>query len=68
MDVISIHLYLNEDTEGLFSSELLHATKPGVVIVNTAREQLLGETALIELLKSGHVGVECSLNFGPRLC
>ena len=55
-DVISLHLHLNEDTEGLFSSELLHSTKPGVVIVNTAREQLLDETALIELLKSGHVG------------
>jgi phosphoglycerate dehydrogenase-like enzyme len=27
-----------------------------VVIVNTAREQLLDETALIEILKSGHIG------------
>ena len=55
-DVISLHLQLNEDTEGLLSPDLLRSTKPGVVIVNTAREQLLDEPSLIELLKSGHVG------------
>jgi D-3-phosphoglycerate dehydrogenase len=55
-DVISLHLLLNEDTEGLLSSEFLCSTKPGVVIVNTAREQLLDETVLIELLEAGHVG------------
>ena len=55
-DVISLHLHLNENTEGILTSDLLYSTKPGVVIVNTAREQLLDETALIELLKSGHIG------------
>lgn len=55
-EVISLHLHLNEETEGFLSSDLLRSTKPGVVIVNTAREQLLDETALIELLESGHVG------------
>lgn len=55
-DVISLHLLLNQETEGILSSELLRSTKPGVVIVNTAREQLLDETSLIELLRSGHVG------------
>ena len=55
-DVISLHLHLNEDTEGFLSSGLLRSTKPGVVIVNTAREQLLDEPAVIELLKTMHVG------------
>jgi D-3-phosphoglycerate dehydrogenase len=55
-DVISLHLLLNQETEGMLCSELLRSTKPGVVIVNTAREQLLDETTLVELLKSGHVG------------
>ena len=55
-DVISLHLHLNEDTAGVLNSELLQTTKPGVVIVNTARQQLLDETVLIELLKSGHIG------------
>ncbi len=55
-DAISLHLHLNEDTEGFLSSELLRSTKPGVVIVNTARQQLLDETTLIELLETGHIG------------
>jgi len=55
-DVISLHLHLNKDTEGFLTPELLRSTKPGVVIVNTAREQLLDETALIEMLKAGHIG------------
>jgi len=55
-DVISLHLHLNEDTEGFLNSGLLRSTKRGVVIVNTARQQLLDETALIELLESGHIG------------
>ncbi len=55
-DVISLHLLLNSETEGLLSADLLRLTKPGVIIVNTARQQILNETALIELLQSGHVG------------
>ena len=55
-DVISLHLLLNQETEGLLSSKRLRSTKPGVVFVNTAREQLLDETTLIELLQSGHIG------------
>ena len=55
-DVISLHLLLNQETEGLLSSKMLRSTKPGVVFVNTAREQLLDETTLIELLQSGHIG------------
>jgi D-3-phosphoglycerate dehydrogenase len=55
-DVVSLHLHLNEDTEGFLTSDLLRSTKPGVLIINTARAQLLDETALVDLLKSGHIG------------
>jgi len=54
-EVLSFHLLSNPDTEGLISAARLRRTKPGVVIVNTARSQILDETALIELLASGHV-------------
>ena len=54
-DLISFHLPFTPDTEGMISAERLRKTKPGVVIVNTARAQILDETALIELLESGHV-------------
>ncbi len=55
-DIISMHLLLNTETEELISADLLRMTKPGVVIINTARQQILDEVTLIELLQSGHVG------------
>jgi len=54
-DVLSLHLLFTPETEGLITAERLHKTKPGVVIVNTARAQILDEAALIELLASGHI-------------
>jgi D-3-phosphoglycerate dehydrogenase len=54
-DLISFHLPVTPDTEGMITAERLGKTKPGVVIVNTARAQILDEGALVELLESGHV-------------
>ena len=54
-DLISFHLPFTPDTGAMITAERLGKTKPGVVIVNTARAQILDETALIELLESGHV-------------
>ena len=54
-DVLSLHLLLTPETDGLISVERLRKTKPGVVVVNTARAQVLDEAALIELLASGHI-------------
>ncbi len=54
-DVLSLHLLLTPETEGLITAEQLGKTKPGVVIVNTARAQILDEATLIELLASGHI-------------
>jgi D-3-phosphoglycerate dehydrogenase len=54
-DLISFHLPVTPDTEGMITAERLGKTKPGVVIVNTARAQILDEGALIGLLESGHV-------------
>lgn len=54
-DVLSVHLLLTPETEGLISANRLRKTKPGVVVINTARAQVLDEVALIELLSSGHI-------------
>ncbi|TAL98704.1 MAG: hypothetical protein EPN73_01940 [Paraburkholderia sp.] len=54
-DVISIHASLNPATEGLVSRERLQMTKPGVVIINTARGKIVDEDALVELCESGHI-------------
>jgi D-3-phosphoglycerate dehydrogenase / 2-oxoglutarate reductase len=55
-DIVSLHLGLNDQTRGFLGSERLGKTKPGVIIVNTARAGVVDEAALIELLKSGQVG------------
>jgi phosphoglycerate dehydrogenase-like enzyme len=55
-DFISIHVHLTAETERLVSADLLARTRPGVVLINTSRGQILDEMALLEGLLSGHIG------------
>jgi D-3-phosphoglycerate dehydrogenase len=54
-DVISLHLSLNDETRGFLGPAQVARMKPGVVLINTARGDLVDETALIEGLRSGHI-------------
>lgn len=54
-DVLSVHVALVPETEGLLDTRALSLTKPGVIIVNTARGEVIEEDALLEALRSGHV-------------
>ncbi len=54
-DVLSLHLALNPATQGFLGRDQLARTKPGVVLVNTARGGLVDEAAMIEALRSGHI-------------
>jgi glyoxylate reductase len=55
-DFISIHLPLNEETEGIIDRAALKKVKPGVVIVNIARARLIEREALMEALETGRIG------------
>jgi D-3-phosphoglycerate dehydrogenase len=55
-DVVSLNLVLNDETRGFLSSERIARMKPGALLINTARGALVDEPALIEALKSGHIG------------
>lgn len=55
-DVITVHAPLLDSTHHLLNKETLALTKPGVVIVNCARAELMDTTALIESLEAGHIG------------
>lgn len=55
-DIVSLHLGLNDATRGVLDRTRLEKTKPGVIVVNTARAGVVDEAALIDLLGSGRVG------------
>lgn len=54
-DVISLHCPLTADNAGMINREAIARMKDGVFIINTARGQLIDETALREALLSGKV-------------
>ena len=49
-DIISLHLPLNTETQGLIGATELELLPPGAVLVNTSRGQLIDESALIQAL------------------
>ena len=55
-DVVSLNLALNDETRGIIDARHIAQTKPGVILINTARGALVDETALIEGLASGQIG------------
>ncbi|WP_425066795.1 2-hydroxyacid dehydrogenase [Reyranella sp.] len=65
-DIISLHLALNESTRGFLDRAKLEKTKPGVLIVNTARAGIVDEAALIELLGTGRIGHYATDVFGKE--
>ena len=54
-DVVSLHLPLVPDTVGIVSRARLANMKPGSILINTARAELVDEDALIEALERGPV-------------
>mgnify|MGYP006204890213 CR=1 FL=1 len=44
------------ETENMIDGPILRAMKPGCLLVNVARGQVVDEAAMIEALKSGHLG------------
>jgi D-lactate dehydrogenase len=55
-DIVSLHVPLFPETEHIINELVLRELKPGVIIINVSRGALIDTVALIEALKSGHVG------------
>jgi D-lactate dehydrogenase len=55
-DIVSLHVPLFPETEHIINDLVLKELKPGVIIINVSRGALIDTVALIEALKSGHVG------------
>ena len=54
-DVISLHCPLFPETEGIINAAAIEKMKDGVILLNTARGQLVDEEALAAALKSGKI-------------
>ena len=54
-DAISLHCPLTADNAKLINAQTLAACKKGVLIVNTARGDLIDEAALLEAIRAGRV-------------
>lgn len=55
-DIISIHLSSSAETHHFINQRTLSQMKPGALLINTARGDLVDSQALIEALESGHLG------------
>lgn len=55
-DVLSLHCPLTEETAGLIGRENIALMKPGAVIINVARGEVIDEGALAEALRDGKLG------------
>lgn len=55
-DFISIHLPLNESTEGMLNIDAFKQMKTGAIVANVSRAHIIDRAALIEVLDSGHLG------------
>jgi phosphoglycerate dehydrogenase-like enzyme len=55
-DILSLNAPATAETRGLFDTAAFSKLKPGAVLVNTARGELVDEVALVAALKSGRLG------------
>jgi D-3-phosphoglycerate dehydrogenase len=56
-DVLSIHLPLSRETRGVVSRAVLEALRPGAILLNTARAEVVDQEALLELARAGRIRV-----------
>ncbi|MEH6525130.1 MAG: NAD(P)-dependent oxidoreductase [Sneathiella sp.] len=56
LDLISLHLPLNDETEGMINGDIIRLCKSGVVLINTSRGGLIDENDICDGLNNGAIG------------
>ena len=55
-DVVSVHVPSTPETRGMFDAGRFQLMKPGALLINTARGDIVDESALMAALESGRLG------------
>lgn len=55
-DIISLHVPLTSDTRNLIDFTAFQSMRPGAILVNTSRGEIVDQEALLKALVSGHLG------------
>ena len=56
-DIISIHLPSTPQTKGLFNKQMFSYLKPGALLINTSRADIIDEDALLDAIKEKNIKV-----------
>jgi len=56
-DILSLHLPLNKETQGIVTAADLALMKPSALLANTSRAGLIAQGALVNALKAGRPGM-----------
>jgi D-3-phosphoglycerate dehydrogenase len=65
-DIISLHCPLTEQNRNLFSSAQFNRMRPGSILINTARGELIDTPALVEALKTRRIAGAGLDTFNPE--
>jgi D-3-phosphoglycerate dehydrogenase len=55
-DIVSLHVPYTPATRGMLSKERIARLRPGAIVINTARGEVIDEVALAEALVDGRIG------------
>lgn len=55
-DIVTLHVPLTGETRGMIGSARIAAMKPGAILLNTARGEVLDASAALEALAAGRLG------------
>ena len=65
-DIISLHVPVTPETTDMINEETLKLFKPGAILVNTARGELMDHEAVARALISGQLGGLCADTLAPE--